>query len=556
MSHGGGMEAFMKIKELFISICTALCFCTTGYATEITSVSFDGNELTITGKGDEKHAILKIIPENSEDNIDNIVVLKGIETSADGKITVSAIMPEVSGDYSMVLKSGATDTKKFKYANNIDRQNLIDKLNADGTDIFALFEEESSSVILNNFGVNVELYNSFPEEQKKECVNLFSENGEISAENIKEKINTAINLAAVNNGIKITQCLSDLGLEFENVKYESVSDTQLRAWIEKLIAANVKYQSLEDMKNEYKTSNILYLINTAKYNEYDNLFIKYDSDIKMTEENCYKLAKQMSTAGQSKVNELLKNALSASPAESIAALKNVYQNAQQAAAVAQNGNTGGGGTSGGSSSGNKSSAAGGVPTNGNVTGKKDEYIALNDINDAKWAADEINFLNKKKIISGYEDNTFRPNNAITREEFVTVIINAVGIVPIENLENHFEDVKKDAWYEKFVITAVNQGYVSGIGETVFGTGENISRQDAAAIVYRVIKDIEREKTREYSEFADAGTISDYAKEAVKCMYEYSIINGSDGNMFNPKNNLTRAEAAKMIYNALFWREAR
>ena len=66
----------------------------------------------------------------------------------------------------------------------------------------------------------------------------------------------------------------------------------------------------------------------------------------------------------------------------------------------------------------------------------------------------------------------------------------------------------------------------------------------------------RENQRIYTGFADDERIAEYAKEAVKCMFEYSIINGAEGNMFNPQNNLTRAEAAKMIYNALFWREAK
>lgn len=548
----------MKIKVLFVGICAALCVYSIGYATEITSVSFNGSEVLINGKGDEEQAVVKIIPKNAEDNIDNIAVLKGVKTDSNKEVSVSAVMPEISGTYSVFLKSGTIDEKEFSYANMSDRQLFIDKLNTQETDVFALLEEENSKVILNNFGVNVELYASFSETQKRECIDKILTGEIISKDNIKTRINTAAALTAINNNIKVSQNLSDLELEFESVKHKDITDAQLRNWIEKLISANVKYQSRNDLEKEYRAANILYLINNAKYTEYDNLITGYDSDLQMTSDNSYKLAKQMSLSGQTKVNEYLKNALSSAPAESIALFKTAYQTAYWAAA-SESGNAAGGGgsSSGGSSSKNNSSGgAGGVPTNGNIQTGAEQYHELSDIGEAKWAEDEITFLHKKKIISGYDDNTFGPNNPIKREEFVTIIINAVGIVPIGSIENTFTDVKENSWYEKYILTAVEQGYVSGMGENLFGTGECISRQDAAVILYRVIKDAERENQRIYTGFADDERIAEYAKEAVKCMFEYSIINGAEGNMFNPQNNLTRAEAAKMIYNALFWREAK
>lgn len=549
----------MKIKVLFIGMCVTLCVYSIGYATEITSVSFNGSEVLISGKGDEEQAVVKIMPKNAEDSIDNIAVLKGVKTDRNKEVSVSAVMPEISGTYSVFLKSGTIAEKEFSYINVSDRQTFIDKLNTQETDVFALLEEENSKVILNNFGVNVELYTSFSETQKRECIDKILTGEIISKDNIKTRINTAAALTAINNNIKVSKSLSDLELEFESVKHKDITDAQLRNWIEKLISANVKYQSASDLEKEYRDANILYLINHAKYTEYDSLITKYDSELQMTSDNSYKLAKQMSLSGQSEVNEFLKNTLSAAPAESVASFKAAYQAAYQKATSENSNSRGGGGgsSSGGSSSKNNSSGStGGVPTNGNIQIGTEQYHELSDIGEAKWAEDEIKFLHKKKIISGYGDNTFGPNNPIKREEFVTIIINAVGVIPIGNLENTFTDVKENSWYEKYILTAVESGYVSGMGENLFGTGECISRQDAAVILYRIIKDTKREKQRAYPGFADDENISEYAKEAVKCMFEYSIINGAEGNMFNPQNNLTRAEAAKMIYNALFWGEAK
>ena len=122
-------------------------------------------------------------------------------------------------------------------------------------------------------------------------------------------------------------------------------------------------------------------------------------------------------------------------------------------------------------------------------------------------------------------------------------------IEIEEVENTFADVA-DMWYKPYVLKAKSFGIVNGISDTEFGIGSNITRQDMAVMISRTIKKlgIETEKT-DVNAFADDGKVSDYAKESVLFMKSIGLIEGNN-NEFRPIDNLTRAEASKVIYELL------
>ena len=167
-----------------------------------------------------------------------------------------------------------------------------------------------------------------------------------------------------------------------------------------------------------------------------------------------------------------------------------------------------------------------------------------DADDALWAKDKLNELKKQGIINGYEDNTFRPNNFITREEFVTMAVLAFGLSGKAQI--NFDDVKPENWYYKYVACAVANEMTKGISAKSFGAGTFISRQDAVTMMYRMTDGF---KTAEIT-FADKENISPYAIDAVGAMADAGIISGRGDNEFAPTMNLTRAEAAVIIYNLL------
>lgn len=185
-----------------------------------------------------------------------------------------------------------------------------------------------------------------------------------------------------------------------------------------------------------------------------------------------------------------------------------------------------------------------------VTNPVDDGKSLADASEVGWAEDAINYLTKNGYVNGYEDNTFRPNNNVTREEFASMLIRSLGIEE-KDTDAEFSDVKKDDWYYSTVRTAAALGIVKGY-DGKFGAGSTITRQDMCTMVYRAAQIANMTIPENYGEatFADDDKISDYAKESIKALQKGGIVNGLEGNVFEPNGIVTRAMAAKVLYGML------
>ena len=212
-----------------------------------------------------------------------------------------------------------------------------------------------------------------------------------------------------------------------------------------------------------------------------------------------------------------------------------------------------GGSSGGSGGGSGKSMSGyQTPI---VPIEKKEPLADNavmpskfkDISDDNWAKESIDSLASKGIVNGVTEDTFAPDDNVTREQFVQMLVKAFDI-KAENSGCSFADVDTGAWYVESVAAAEAAGIVMG-SDGKFGIGEEITRQDAAVIAYRTLKAVDKKlnKTKEGVAFDDADLIAEYAAEAVNEMACAEIINGIGENMFAPNDKCTRAMAAKIIY---------
>lgn len=215
--------------------------------------------------------------------------------------------------------------------------------------------------------------------------------------------------------------------------------------------------------------------------------------------------------------------------------------------------SGGAGSASGSSSNRVSTSKSGVSGVSSV-GKSEtntdvEYV-FDDMPMTHWAAKAVLWLKDRKIVSGTDTGDFEPEREVTREEFTKMLVNACGL-ETSVYASSFIDVKGGEWYESFINSAVRAGIVNGIGEGNFGIGKNITRQDMVVMIKRAldVKGIHLDKVKEYINFSDSDSISDYAQDSVRLLYESGIINGKGNNIFDPSGNTTRAEAAKVIYQA-------
>ncbi len=214
----------------------------------------------------------------------------------------------------------------------------------------------------------------------------------------------------------------------------------------------------------------------------------------------------------------------------------------------------------GSSGGSGGTGGGGGGTGGGYNVKKDPVSdtntnqpeqentsVFNDMVNAEWAKEAVEELYKKGIIAGYGDGIFNPNNSITRAEFIKLLVEAIG-VDTEKSGEEFADVNKDAWYRTYVNAARAAGLVNGDYYNCFNPNELITREDMAVMIYRCYG-INGEISYPL-DFADAGSVSEYAKEAVAFLNNKGIVNGVGNGKFAPKNTATRAQAAQIIYNIL------
>lgn len=167
-----------------------------------------------------------------------------------------------------------------------------------------------------------------------------------------------------------------------------------------------------------------------------------------------------------------------------------------------------------------------------------------DISD-HWAQPEITRYLNQDIVKGYEDGTFKPNNPITRVEFVKIVNNIFNYTEKSNIT--FKDVSSTNWYTDEISKAVAAGVIKGDGNGNIRPNDYIKRQEAALILYRAF-DLSVEDKNAGSSFNDAKLISDWAKDALSAMVEAGYIKGNPDNTVRPVDNITRAETVKLVSN--------
>ncbi|MDR2771300.1 MAG: S-layer homology domain-containing protein [Clostridiales Family XIII bacterium] len=149
-------------------------------------------------------------------------------------------------------------------------------------------------------------------------------------------------------------------------------------------------------------------------------------------------------------------------------------------------------------------------------------------------------------IRGYEDGSFKPENTITRAEFVTIINNARHYTAMTNIP--FRDVPVNEWYFQEVQRAYSAGYIQGDSVGNFNPNAQITRQEAAVILDRIAPG--GDTAYALTGVRDADKIDAWALSAVRAVYSRAYIQGdADGN-FNPTAPLKRCEAVAIVNRIL------
>jgi len=534
----------MKMKRTVLILCMGLLTGTIAYAQSFKTIQ-DSNTVvysdTITP--DTIGVCFVVKKDSSIDDNESVYMLKNSVSDSEGNIEFEFHMSEekngaaTDGEYDVYLKeeNGAVKKSEMTFSTKSARNGFFESLDdiSSETEFKTLLGTEENKTIIKSMGGRADLYSD-------EVAGVIYGIKNVTQDEFAKAYNTAIAVC----GLKKAEAdeagvfLELLNPEFEHVKYNAIEDKKLIKWID-------TYMCKEEFSIEaYETANILYKLNTSVSDKLDDLLEEYADKLGIEGKSEYE--KYQKVKNKSKVNIEIAEILEKNPAENADDFLDAIANALVKASSEQKNNaSSGGGGSGGSS----------PKTNGYVTGvpsvsepKQEESTETEkfaDMKQAEWAKEAVSKMADSGIVSGDENGNFRPNDAVTREEFVKMLVLASGKYNKDAVCT-FEDVSEDAWYYSYVASAYENGIANGISENRFGTGQLLTRQDMAVLCARVKNDIK--KLRDNVDFADGGEIADYAKDAVSKLYMAGAINGMGDNQFVPLGQATRAQSAQMIYN--------
>ncbi len=163
-------------------------------------------------------------------------------------------------------------------------------------------------------------------------------------------------------------------------------------------------------------------------------------------------------------------------------------------------------------------------------------------------------LASRDIINGMGDGSFRPDESMTRAQFATIVVKALGLAP--RYGGRFSDVAATAWYGPYVDAAAAYGIVNGVGNGRFDPQGTITREQASAMVARAAalcglnNALSEAEIRDMlAQFGDYTAVSAYARPTLAFCYQQNILSQADLNI-RPQAAILRWEIASMLYNLL------
>lgn len=182
-----------------------------------------------------------------------------------------------------------------------------------------------------------------------------------------------------------------------------------------------------------------------------------------------------------------------------------------------------------------------------------ETTAYKDVAGNHWAADYITYLSSQGLMQGETnklgEQLFNPSRNLTRAEFAVIVARYLKLDTSQEISLPYQDRLDIPGWSLGAIRAV---YAAGImtgqdvkGELYFYPRSNISRQEAMAVIGRILTD---KYPSEEQEFTDAEQISAWAKEHVERLVTLGLVSGYEDDTIKPLANITRAEIAKILFN--------
>lgn len=176
-----------------------------------------------------------------------------------------------------------------------------------------------------------------------------------------------------------------------------------------------------------------------------------------------------------------------------------------------------------------------------------------------WAYESITKMTKEGIMSGYRNGTFKPNDPLSREEAASLFSNMIGDTPSIMLASSFSDITSDRWSSLAIESVARANIISGYGDNTYRPEQYMSRQEFAVVADKFLHyqgyRTEDPTALDTIHFSDQKFIAPWAQSSVRELALLGFINYSTKGLFNPEKYITRGEAAEITYRLLFSKEA-
>ena len=180
--------------------------------------------------------------------------------------------------------------------------------------------------------------------------------------------------------------------------------------------------------------------------------------------------------------------------------------------------------------------------------------SFTDVGSDYWAYEDIKQAVYSGLLAGTATNTFSPETSLTRGMLVTILERLQGDDEKADGTSSFSDVKADAYYADAVAWAEENNLIAGYTDGTFKPNKAITREEFMTILFRYALtkqyDTGIENTEGLMSYSDEASVSDYSEEAMLWAVDHQYLRGTAANTLSPKGTTTRAQATAILMRFL------
>lgn len=183
-------------------------------------------------------------------------------------------------------------------------------------------------------------------------------------------------------------------------------------------------------------------------------------------------------------------------------------------------------------------------------------LDFTDVPMGQWYYEDVRFVVENGLFQGVGGGRFSPGGTMERAMLTTVLHRLAG-EPAVAWSPAFTDVAEGLWYTPGVLWCAQMQVVNGVGGGRFNPAGKVTREQIAVMLYQyaVRTGHAAPERGDLSGFADGGSVSSWARDAVAWAVGAGLLNGSGGRLL-PGDSATRAQVAAMLHRFSNWLDAR